>query len=200
MLDSHPSHGSHSNPTCGGSRETKSKRLILCPILWDAPPRRSRILILVIGLALSRYRSVRISKKSLRSGQVVFPWFEPISMGYHRLPRVGSGLRKEHRPSTLIKKSPLVKPKCPYWKLKRLIFKKFFSNLSPLLIWYKTSLLTNKAILIAFFLKVKFLASYFRKIAALALNKEHRKSRLLYFSTNLQLSLLSETPFISLPY
>ncbi|CAK7322435.1 unnamed protein product [Dovyalis caffra] len=62
VLDSHLSHGSHSNPTCGGSRGTKSKRLILPlphTILGDAPHRRSSS-DAALGLALSRYRSASV--------------------------------------------------------------------------------------------------------------------------------------------
>jgi hypothetical protein len=61
VLDSHLSRSSHSNPTCGRSRGTKSKRLILCPILGDAPHRRSSS-DTTPGLALSCYRSVWISQ------------------------------------------------------------------------------------------------------------------------------------------
>lgn len=88
VRDSHPSHGSHSTPTCGGSRGAKSKRLILCPILGKAPPRQAATL-LVIGLTLSRYRSVRISQ---------VPSVGSLKWSFLILPNVQScsALRKEH--------------------------------------------------------------------------------------------------------
>jgi len=66
--------------------------------------------LLVIGLALSRYRSVRISQVpsvgSLRWSSLIFPNVQSRS-----------GFRKEHRPSALKKKALsmlLVNPKRPY--------------------------------------------------------------------------------------
>jgi hypothetical protein len=98
----------------GGQSKKKKSAWSFAPYFEMLLPADQAATLLVIGLALSRYRSVRISQVpsvgSLRWSSLIFPNVQSRS-----------GFRKEHRPSALKKKALsmlLVKPKRPYWKLK----------------------------------------------------------------------------------